>query len=94
MKTRFVSEWCEKQFHDEQGEWVPDRDLYSFSIHPSLMHAKKYAIKQAKKFGIEWARVSEEDFNSDLDIPASSDAAWDVINSWSWLGDNDWELTT
>ena len=92
MKPRFIAEWIISQYHDSDGEWIPDRDEYGRSVHPTLEGAKGTAIKRGKNAAaVEWWRVSEEHFDQTLGIPARCDAAWDVVRTWTgdWSGDCD-----
>lgn len=89
---RFIAEWISAQFHDESGEWEPDRDEYSCSTHQTLEQAKAAAIAGSKKANVvEWCRVSEECFNDEVGIPARNPAAWDTVRVWhgDWQGNWD-----
>lgn len=89
---RFIAEWISAQFHDEHGEWIPDQDTYSISVHKTLEEAKAAAIAGGKKANVvEWARVSEDHFNSEIGISARSPAAWDTVRIWhgDWQGNWD-----
>jgi hypothetical protein len=90
--VRYEAEWIAAQYHDEHGEWDPDRDEYVGSTHATLEAAQRAALEGSKKAGVvEWCRVTEERFDSSLGIPRISPAAWDVTRVWSGGWDGDWQ---
>lgn len=91
---RFEAEWISAQHHDEFGEWEPDRDEYSCSVHSTFEAAKAASIAGSKRANVvEWCRVSEVHFNSEIGIPARHQAAWDTVRVWhgDWQGNWDEE---
>lgn len=89
MDTRYTAEWIVAQYHDEHGEWEPDRDELMKQPCATLQIAKSIAVRKSKKANcVEWCRVSVEQFNTSLGISRHSDAAWDTIaiHSGDWQG--------
>ena len=88
MDIRYIAEWIEKQYKDEQGEWEPDRDDYRGIDCKSLAEAQRIAVAQSKRANAcEWCRVTMGEFNPSLGIPRRNSAAWDVVSTWH----GDWE---
>ena len=78
-KRRFLAEWISAQFHDERGEWQPDRDVYEAVECKSLAEAQRVSIERGKAANVvEWARVSEE---------RKTRYGWDTVRTWS----GDWQ---
>lgn len=91
---RFWAQWIAKQFHDENGEWIPDNDEYQQRLCRDVETAKRVAIDEGKRCNVvEWARVCEENFNPEVNIPAWHSAAWDTVRVWhgDWQGNWDEE---
>jgi hypothetical protein len=90
--TRFWAEWISGEKPNDFGEFDPDGVEYSRVQCRNLDEAKRVSIARGKAMNIsEWARVTEEVFLPELNIPKRSDAAWDTVCLWygDWQGNWD-----
>lgn len=88
----FIAEWIAAQHVDEFGEWEPDMDEYRMQDCATLEEAKRVSVERGKAANVvEWARVSEMQFDPDLGIPARSAAAWNTVRIWSGDWQGNWD---